>query len=341
MAKKPKSKPIPSNSGVTFAEKLLVALQPINEQQKPKNYEDLLTYANKFNDLEKIKENFPLFPSNLKISAYDTVAPYYGSELHGQYLAAQEYAKQLSESKLPSVKIDPSYYQEFTRQVPVVTSPTIPHYNKTKDFLSFPDPVDYASVLLNLSPQQLSQNNYRDNNSIKDYLKLSVSNAYKDTIEHEAGHIADKQVKFSYPQDAGKQFGYMAQDNHLVTGLSKIQRELYSISGKRIESPDEFKSYISNLAASENPEESISEFSEEAKRALRPQIENAKLLNKFNNEINEFNIQKKKWDENKSWFKGSSPIPPEKKGDAFFLEKSAQLIPALVNVNANYDRRTT
>lgn len=341
MAKKPKLKPVAKDSGTTFAEKLLVALQPIDEQQRPKNYDDLLAYARKYDDLEKVKENFPLFPSNLKISAYDTAAPYYGGELQGQYSAAQEYAKQLSESKLPSVKIDPSYYQEFTRQVPVVTSPVMPHYNKTKDFLSFPDPIDYASVLLNLSPQQLSQNNYRDNNSIKEYLKLSMSNAYRDTIEHEAGHIADKQVKFPYTQDAGKQFGYMAQDNHLVTGLSKIQRELYSISGKRIESPDEFKNYILNLAASEKPEEQISVFSEEAKRALRPQIENAKLLNKFNSEMNEFNFQKKKWDENKSWFKGSAPISPEKKGDAYFLEKSAQLIPALVNVNTNYDRRTT
>jgi hypothetical protein len=308
------------------------------EQNKEKTYEDFLKYANTYNDLDKLKENIPSFPRNVKMSAYDTAAPYYGSEAETQLKAASEYANQLSQSEKPLVKIDPAYYEELKRQVPLTTADTIPHYNKTRDFLSFPNPITYASYMLDLGAESLSDNNYT-HKGIKDDLRASMSNFYRDTAEHEAGHIADKHVTFeAKPQRVwGKETmtlpatGYMGQEDHLVTGLSKIQREQYAMTGERF-SPQGFKSFILDLAKKEDPETEIQAFSEEARRALRAQLINAKAINRDQDEL-------KKWESKKGWFKGDAPMMF---GDMDFLEKSAQLIPALVKINTrNNDGQPT
>jgi len=339
MAKEPKSKPIPQDWGVKAAEEALkqraAEMQArLEEQRRQKGYEDFLKYARQYDNLEKVAENPPSFPTNLKFSAYDTVAPYYGSELQNQYLAAQEYAKQLSESNSPRVTIDPSYYQDFVKQVPVITAPLQAHYNATKDFLSLPNPVEDASVTLSMSPQSLLKNNYGNIDAVKDYLRSNMSNSYRDTAEHEAGHIPDKQITFAAKPpvtidnselSAMRDLGYMTQENHLVTGLSKVQREQYSMTGKRFDSPDEFKSFIFNLSQSPDIEKAISSFSEEARRTLRPQINNAKLVKDYYNKL-------ESWKNSKSWLKG---FEPKIQGNPDLLEKSAQLIPALVS-NQDY-----
>jgi len=149
-------------------------------------------------------------------------------------------------------------------------------------------------------------------------------------MEHEAGHIPDKEITFAknppvtISTHTGSAFDkptYMAQENHLVTGLGKVQREQYAMTGKRFESPEEFKSFLFNLAKSKNPEEAISGFSEEARRTLRPQIENAIQVKKYQDLLDE-------WTNKKGWFKGQEPLI---QGNPDLLEKSAQLIPALVS----------
>lgn len=332
MAKKPKEKSTADASAektaAAISEAFEKARKDAEERNRTKNYADLLEYSKKFNDLQAVEGNFPKFPQPLTVSAQDTIAPYYGSEFEMQQLAAMEYAKQLEQSKESPVKVDPKYYEELKRQVPVKTAEVMPHYNVTKDNLVMPNPVSYASAMADLSNEELAQNNYRNKQELAQTLLSKLGDFYRDTIEHEAGHIADKQVQFS-PKPKGQYtepkkdlgLGYMANEDHLTTGLGKVQREWYAQTGQRFESPDQFKQFVLRLAKSPNPEEAISGFSEEAKRALRPQIQNAIEAQKYYEQLDA-------WKANKSWFKGAEPTQPKFNLD--FFEKSAQLIPALV-----------
>lgn len=301
-----------------------------------KSYKDLLAYAQQFNELNSTKASEVRFPAPLSISAQEAFSPYYGSDYERQQAAAAEYAKQLAvaEAKAnskPLVQIDPKYYEELQRQVPVRTAEVSPHYNVTRDQLVFPSPVDLANFKMSLTEQQLAANSYGSKQDLAKSFLNKLGDSYRDTIEHEAGHIADKHVQFT-PQKLSAEdelynspkfdYGYMGKEDHLVTGLGKVQRELYAKTGARIESPDQFKQFVLDLAKAENTEEAISGFSEEAKRALRPQVRNAKDVQDYYNKVDA-------WNKSKSWFKSFSE-PEVPKVQLNFLEKSAQLIPALV-----------
>jgi hypothetical protein len=329
MAKKPKEKSAPDAG----AEKTAQAIRDVfaeqqkylAEQNRTKNYADFLEYIKKHNDLEGIRSNPQRFPRPLSISAEDTVSPYYGDDFERQQAAAMEYAKSLKKDE-SIVQVDPKYYEELKRKVPVKTAEVIPHYNVTRDELVFPTPVDIANFKMSLTDKQLAENNYGPKSDLARAFKDKLGDSYRDTVEHEAGHVADKNVQFSpkppytISSPPKGDLGYMGKEDHLVTGLGKLQRERYSMEGSRIQSPDEFKSFVLNLTKAENPEEAISGFSEEAKRAIRPQIENARQVQKYYDDLDA-------WEKNKSWFKGSKPPVPEAQFD--FLEKSSQLIPAL------------
>lgn len=335
MAKKPKEK---KDWGGAEAERFLVQQnierqKYLEEQNRPKNYADLLEYAKMFNELDSQKTGTAKFPRPLSISTEETVAPYYGDDFQRQQAAAMEYAKSLQKDEAGNwgksvIQIDPKYYEDLKRKVPVKTAELQPHYNVTRDELVFPSPVDMANFEMSLTDEQLAKNNYGSKLDLAKAFKDRLGDYYRDTVEHEAGHIADRNVEF-YPKPRGQytqpkkdlDLGYMAQEDHLVTGLGKIQREWYSKTGQRFESPDQFKQFVLGLAKFENPEQAISSFSEEAKRALRPQIQNAIQAQKYYNQLDAYNSSK-------SWFKGGQPEPPVFNLD--FLEKSAQLIPALV-----------
>jgi hypothetical protein len=297
-----------------------------------KSYKDLLAYAQQFNELNSTKASEARFPAPLSISAQEAFSPYYGSDYERQQAAAAEYARQLAVAEAqanskPLVQIDPKYYEELQRKVPVRTAEVSPHYNATRDQLVLPTPVELADRHLSYTDQTLAMNNFGSRQDLAKTFKEKLGNYYRDIAEHEAGHIADKYVQFA-KTDLGSpdqrynfpkfDYGYMGKEDHLVTGLGKVQRELYAKTGARIESPDQFKQFVLDLAKAENTEEAISGFSEEAKRSLRPQIKNAKEVQDYYNQLD---ISKK------SWFK-ISPAIPRKQLD--FLEKSAQLMPALV-----------
>jgi hypothetical protein len=338
MAKKPNQNQPDVGKGNTASvifEAFEKARKDSEEKNRIKGYADILEYSKKFNDLQTVAGNFPIFPQPATVSTQDTIAPYYGSDAERQQLAAMEYAKTLAQSKDAPVKIDPQYYEQLKKQVPVKTAELMPHYNVTRDNLVMPNPISYASAMADLSDKELSRNNYTNKQELAQTLSSNLGNFYLDTIEHEAGHFADRQVQFS-PKPKGVYseakkdlgLGYMANEDHLVTGLGKIQREWYSKTGQRFESPNEFKQFVLGLAKSENPEEKISSFSEEAKRALRPQIQNAIQAQKYYEQLDA-------WNAKKGFFKGSQPEPPIFNLD--FLEKSAQLIPALVQVDNRYN----
>lgn len=295
------------------------------ELNKEKNYSDILEYASKFSDIKSVEASPPSFPQNVKISAYETAAPYYGSEAEAQLEAAKKYAAMISVQKDSSVNIPPEYYQELMRKVAVQEFPGSAHYSETRQRIGVPNPVRLAVDRANLSDKELAINNYLASDEARQSFIKNLPKNYIDTIEHEAGHIPDSRVQLSAK---GGDFnmipdvGYMGKFDHLVTGLSKVQREHYSMTGKRFETPDEFKSFILDLARSPNQEEKISGFSEEAKRALRAQLINANILAPQLDAI-------KKWEEDKSLFKWPVP-PPIRHGSMDFLDMSSKLIPGLV-----------
>jgi len=328
---------------LTDAEKYIIAENARRlEAERPKGYADILEYANKFRGLSNVDySTFPRFPQNATISAQDAFAPYYGNQFNSEIAAAKQYADELEKQKISAetwgktrVQVNPEYYDQLSKQIPIKTAPLAPHYNITNDKIIMPDVILYGDLMTNLSQKVLSKNNYGLKEDYLNYLKTKLPDDWRDTLEHEIAHKLDKEIKFaerppatlgSSELSAFKDFGYMAGEDHLATGLAKVQREQYSIAGKRFESPEEFKSFIFDLSQLPDTEKAISSFSEEARRALRPQIENAKLVKDYYDKL-EF------WKNNQSWFRGGEP---KVKGNPDMLEKSAQLIPALVTNSAS------
>lgn len=288
------------------------------------SYADLLALAQQ--NLEN--KNFQAYG---KVSGYDVAAPYYGEQAQSQLQAASEYAKMLSADQAAKVTIPEEYYTNLQRQVPVLVDDYIPSYNKGKDFIGMPSLPLYKEYKTQ-GLQDAIKNNFSPEALVDPALSQNLMNYWQSTLEHEAGHIADSSVSFAkrplrtvgeYDPNTIRNLGYMSQENHLVTGLGKVQREYYSQTGKRFESPEEFKNFLFDLAQKKDTEEAMSGFSEEAKRTLRYQIENAKDVKSYYD-----NLQK--WEKGIPILRGFEPM---KRGDPDLLEKSAQLIPALVQVD--------
>jgi len=288
------------------------------------SYADLLALAQQ--NLEN--KNFQAYG---KVSGYDVAAPYYGEQAQSQLQAASEYAKMLAADQAAKVTIPEEYYVNLQRQVPVLVDAYVPSYNKTKDFIGMPS-LPLFKQYKEQGVQDALKNNFSAEALVEPALSQNLINYWQSTLEHEAGHIADASVSFAkrplrtvgeYDPSTIRNLGYMAQENHLVTGLGKVQREYYSQTGKRFESPEEFKNFLFDLTQKKDTEEAISGFSEEAKRTLRYQIENAKDVKTYYD-----NLQK--WEKGIPILRGFEPM---KRGDPDLLEKSAQLIPALVQIN--------
>lgn len=288
------------------------------------SYADLLALAQQ--NLEN--KNFQAYG---KVSGYDVAAPYYGEQAQPQLQAASEYAKMIAADQAAKVTVPETYYTELQRQVPVLVDAYIPAYNKGKDFIGMPSPPLFQQYYASNEPNAI-KNNFSPQAVTEAAVQQNLMDYWRSTLEHEAGHIADSSVSFAkrpprtfgeYDPSTIRDLGYMSQENHLVTGLGKVQREYYSQTGKRFESPDEFKNFLFDLAQKKDTEEAISGFSEEAKRTLRYQIQNAKDVKPYYDSL-------QKWEKGIPILRGFEPM---KRGDPDLLEKSAQLIPALVQVN--------
>jgi hypothetical protein len=295
------------------------------ERQRPKNYQDLLNYARQSFASDPNAE----FPKGAQISPFETIAPYYGDAAETELAAAAEYAAQLREQQNSMVKIDPYYYDQIKEKIPVVEKGYSASYLVKPKIIQMPSPENEYRLHSGLTEKELAENNY---GTVQQNLK-SLQDAegkmqtYRDALEHESVHAIDKYANLPYPYSSKyspnpESHGYMGRGDHLVVGLSKVQREHYAMTGKRFETPDEYKSFILNLAGSENPEEAISPFSEEAKRTLRAQISNAKYMPEIYEKIKEY--------EKLPALKRMFEETPRTKGSVNRFEESAQLIPALV-----------
>jgi hypothetical protein len=295
------------------------------ERQRPKNYQDLLDYAKQ----SLTSNKYVQFPKGVQISPFETLAPYYGDAAKTELAAAAEYAKQLNQQEAPRAIVSPNYYEQIKEKIPVAERGYSGRYLPKENLIEIASPKNKAAFQSALSEKDLAINKY---GTIEQNLK-SLQNTegktqlYRDTLEHEASHTLDKYIEYPF-FDSSKylgspeNLGYMGRIDHLAVGLSKVQREHYAMTGKRFETPDEYKSFILNLAASENPEEAISQFTEEAKRTLRSQILNAKYMPEILPKIQEY--------ESLPWYKRMFQDIPKTKGSINRFEQSAQLIPALV-----------
>ena len=257
------------------------------------------------------------FPQNVKITPLETAAPYYGEDVNSQLAAASQYAEQLAQQQAPRVTVNPEYYDLIKQQIPV-TQDSFSGYTHDEKRMVLQSPRDIQKTISPLSNRQRYYAGYGTKAETADYLAPeNAPQVFRDVAEHEAFHSLDRQINFADKNTEDQ--GYMATNEHIPTGLAKVQRERYAMTGKRFESPDEFKSFIVNLAQSKNREEAMSGFTEEAKRTLRTQVENIisdiRLIPYFIDDP----AKLEKYDFGKR-------IKPK----LDFLEKSAQLIPALV-----------
>jgi hypothetical protein len=315
MAKKPTTKSQPKKQA------------PVPEPTPEERYSELISF------LQQNVES-PYIQATSKVYPYNIAAQYYGDQMPQQYAAASDYARNLAESENPKALVDPAYYSAFKREIPLVISDYIPAYRQKSGVIQMPSPELYRQYMVDSGKnlKSIRENNFSSAALSEEEINNNLMNYWRDTLEHESGHVADSYVSFAKKQPVTynthdlssiKNLGYMSQENHLVTGLGKVQREYYSQTGKRFESPEEFKNFLFDLAKAEDTEEAISRFSEEAKRTLRYQIENAKNIKSYQDDLN-------KWQNSTRFFRGAEP---KIKGDLDLFEKSAELIPALVQVN--------
>ena len=298
------------------------------ERQRPKNYQDLLDYAKQ----SLTSNRYAQFPKGAQISPFETIAPYYGDAAETELAAAAEYARQLKQQETSMVKMDPYYYDRIKEKIPVVEEGFAASYFPKLDLIKIGSPERQVRTWSGMTQEDLTRNNYgtveQNLKSVQDIEgKMQL---YRDSLEHEAGHAIDQYVGLPYSYSSKyspfpEGFGYMGRGDHLAVGLSKVQREHYAMTGKRFETPDEYKSFILNLAGLESPEEAISSFSEEAKRTLRAQIANAKYMPEILPKIQQY--------KKLPWYKRIFEETPRTKGSVNRFEESAQLIPALVQVN--------
>lgn len=322
MAGKPQAK---KSAELSYAEKYHADRA---ERLRVKSYSELLNVA------QQNAENL-LFYQNAIMSPYEAAAPYYGNEMQREYLAAAEYAQNLAKSESSKVTIDPLYYLKFTEQIPVRVGDFTPSYSVSRNTIEMASPERFRRHLIDAGKNEeiMKENNFTPASLQEDQVNKNIQNYWKDALEHESLHAVDKLIKYNVPeagQDVlGLKYGHLAGQSHIPVGLSKIQREQYALTGKRIESPQEFKNFIFQIAGAKDPEEKISNFSEEAKRALRVQIQNAKEI--INQDVQSNYLDKIDAIESKN--KNELLKIWNKKPNLDFLEKSAQLIPALVQVD--------
>lgn len=320
--------------------------EAIDELNRPKNFNDLMEYAKMYTS--------KVFPDNLSISPSDAISPYYGSEYESEVAKAKSYASELSAKDNKRVGISPDFYDRIKDSIPADVTGYGAHYVPSKNTIRLTSVLADALPLIQAagshpdiktSSEFIKKNNYGDKEELAQYFSdpKNLINSFRDTIEHEAMHSMDKYVKFlgSLPEDQRGTFsnwpdvGYMGRNDHLVTGLSKVQREYYAQTGKRFETPEQYKEFIVDLAKSDNQKEKMSGFSEEAKRTLRSQLINTSALLPYFDHLDELEQIKslKGLEKIKAWWNQKHPYNGGPKGNLYFFEKSAQLIPALVSNN--------
>lgn len=301
--------------------------------EEPLSYEELLRYAQ-----QNISDANKVFEPQASFSLYDAASPYYGNQMQAQYEAASAYADQLAKTPYPRVTIPQSYYEQVVRKAPIVIQEEPPILYRQKNIIGQQSPADFEKWHIEYGKNKADLAKYANwniNELSQEEVSKNLLPYWRDALEHEAGHIGDYLIKFNpstlfqgeqkVSPSALTDYGYMSEEGHLVTGLGKVQREHYAMTGKRFESPREFKEFIFNLAKSQDFEEEISSFSAEARRALRPQIENAKHVKKYYDAL-------EKWQNSQGLFKKQKERPSIQ-GNPELLEKSAELIPALVQVD--------
>lgn len=287
------------------------------------------------------------------ISPLELAQRYYGSALEEQMAAARQYALEAQQKHETSPEDYPfvvpqEYYDAMSRRVPVhfARLGVFPHYNPLTNVAAIPVPTDYIKQQSVGYLQESERERYAiDNDFIEQEKSMrsvveNLPERYAGIIEHEVMHsVAPDEMKTGdiYSRDVG----YMGNKGHLALGLTQIQREYYRNMGERLD-PQKFNDLVMNLASMENPEEAMSEYSTEAKRALRTQIKNAKPILKYKRNLEEYNNQIKEFEQLPKWkqFLLGRPIRwpsklTEPTQNILFLNQSANLIPALVSTGVN------
>lgn len=287
------------------------------------------------------------------VSPLELAQRYYGSALEEQMAAARQYALEAQQKHETSPEDYPfvvpqEYYNAMSQQVPVrfVGPGIVAHYDPETNVAAIPVLTDYITQQSGGYLEESEREQHARVNDLIDQemnMRSIVENLperYAGTIEHEVMHSVAP-FKMETGKISSKDAGYMGDEGHLALGLTKIQREYYRNMGERLD-PQKFNDLVMNLASMENPEEAMSEYSTEAKRALRTQIKNAKPILKYKQNLEEYNSKLKEYEQLPKWkqfLQGRPYRSPSKLSvptrNMLFLNQSANLIPALVSTGTN------
>jgi hypothetical protein len=286
------------------------------------------------------------------ISPLEIAQRYYGSALEEQMAAARQYAmeaqqkREISPQEYPFV-VPQSYYEAMAAQVPVrfARAGTVAHYSPEDNIAAIPVLTDYITQQSGGYLQESEKAKHaRDNDLIDQEMNMrsiveNLPERYSGTIEHEVMHSVAP-FKMETGNISSREAGYMGDKGHLALGLTRIQREYYKNMGERLDS-QKFNDLVMNLARMEDPEEAMSGYSTEAKRALRTQIKNAKPIVEHQQSMEEYTNKLREYEQLPRWkqilqgkpLRSSRLSVPTR--NLLFLNQSANLIPALVSTGTN------
>jgi hypothetical protein len=292
------------------------------------------------------------------ISPLELAQRYYGSALEDQMAAARQYALEAQQKHETSPEEYPfvvpqSYYEAMSQQVPVrfARAGIVAHYDPESNVAAIPVLTDYITQQSGGYLQEGEKAKHaRANDLIEQEMNMrsiveNLPERYAGTIEHEVMHSVAP-FKMETGDISSNNAGYMGDKGHLALGLTKIQREYYKNMGERLD-PQKFNDLVMSLASMEDPEEAMSGYSTEAKRALRTQIKNAKPILKYKQRLEEYNEKLKEHEQLPKWkqfLQGKPYRSPSELSvptrNMLFLNQSANLIPALVSTGNNEQQAT-
>lgn len=236
---------------------------------------------------------------------------YYGGNLENELKKARSYSTESGYG----TGLD---YSKITEKIPLSKTETgEPSYDPRKNVVNLFDKNQLNSAINNwknmvmANPSEANEwaiaNGFE---SAEDLTRQMTSPEYMQSVlEHEYGHPYTRTEVIGKPGQSSRKLymdvsqKYMGQPDELINGLARIQREAYSLGGKRFENPVELKNFVESVPY----EKAVEGYSDEAKRTWRVLYENRGIERKNKN----------------------IPLP--------LLEWSSKIIPALVQVNKQFE----
>lgn len=229
-------------------------------------------------------------PERFQMTPRQFLEPYYGANLDKEIEAARAKQAYQNRAGASSSVYRGVYKQDYDKidqpvNIEIQQDPKIqypPSYRRSENLAQLNSPnfpyksQQYSRRLISTSPKVQDQiNTYmKENIYTPEEVVFRASNPMSDFLEaaeHEVGHAFTSAGQVSSKDPRIKNKSHLAKPNEMANALGKIQRDTYSIFGKRFD--DKSLSAFMEKEAALKPEERFKDYSIEAKRGLRQIME--------------------------------------------------------------------